>query len=648
MPWYIKDNCVYKEGDSEPIKCHDTADEAKAHLAALYANAGPEAQKWAFDTLLKADESSLMENLGLDPNAEHFFTDCVNSDKVRARVDDPEAFCAFLHQRIQGKWPGEDRGEKAAPAQMEKVEPTSEKVTHPPNSAAIATAATPRSLPRHARRIFRAAYQASYDAKQDDNLAGAAAWVAVKDKYEQRPDGSWRRARVVKAPASSGAQPAQSSRVALPSAAKAASTGQFKLFIPLTKVDEVRREVYGWAAEEEGDKSNEIMDYARSLPYWKAWSDNIQKASGGKSLGNVRAMHNNIAAGKLIAFEPQDAVKKIWVGAKIIDDNEWNKVVEGVYTGFSVGGNYGAKWPDPERPALLRYEAKPTELSLVDNPCMKGATFEFVKADGMTETRAFKGGIDMPDELLKAADPVKLIQGLQELRNKCEVDGDLEGADLYTQAICLTLQASGQAEEPEGDGDQVDGKGEEAASAGGDAQTVQDEEAMLQAAKAKQLKKAGRVFSGDNASAMHQVIQTLAAMLAKSGDKTAVKISALYAPADSEAEAQKQTQAEELKKRFEGLASADDLRKLAGDMGKIAVAVEAINTEVAKIAAQPMNGGPAPMELPLAVGSGIDLNALSERIAKIEDPGVRAQLQYDLTALQIRQAQQTANRVVAR
>ena len=37
MPYHMDGNCVYKDGESEPIKCHKTEQEAKDHMAALYA-----------------------------------------------------------------------------------------------------------------------------------------------------------------------------------------------------------------------------------------------------------------------------------------------------------------------------------------------------------------------------------------------------------------------------------------------------------------------------------------------------------------------------------------------------------------------------------------------------------------------------------
>lgn len=158
------------------------------------------------------------------------------------------------------------------------------------------------------------------------------------------------------------------------------------IFVPIVKVDTARREVYGVMAEESPDKSNEIFDYATSKPYVKAWSEDIQRATDGKSFGNVRAQHSNIAAGKLVGVTFDDQNKCIPVVAKIVDDNEWRKVQEGVYSGFSIGGAYLRKWPDG---AYTRYTAKPAEVSIVDNPCMRGARFSLVKADGGIEYRSF-------------------------------------------------------------------------------------------------------------------------------------------------------------------------------------------------------------------------------------------------------------------
>ena len=103
-----------------------------------------------------------------------------------------------------------------------------------------------------------------------------------------------------------------------------------KIFAPLTKVDVERREVWGVLVEERVDKSQEIFDYATSKAHFEKWNDDFSKATEGKSVGNLRSMHTNIAAGKFISMEYDDANKRVIVGAKVVDDTEWNKVLEDV------------------------------------------------------------------------------------------------------------------------------------------------------------------------------------------------------------------------------------------------------------------------------------------------------------------------------
>jgi hypothetical protein len=159
------------------------------------------------------------------------------------------------------------------------------------------------------------------------------------------------------------------------------------LFLPLAKVDLDRRLVTGVATAETPDRSGEIFDYASSKPYFEKWSAEAAAATGGKSFGAVRAMHTPIAAGKLTDIAFDDAAKRITVVAKIVDDDQWRKVQEGVYTGFSQGGRYVKRWADGDS-GLTRYTADPHEISLVDLPCVPDATFDVVK-DGMVEKRSF-------------------------------------------------------------------------------------------------------------------------------------------------------------------------------------------------------------------------------------------------------------------
>jgi hypothetical protein len=171
------------------------------------------------------------------------------------------------------------------------------------------------------------------------------------------------------------------------------------LFLPLAKVDLDRRLVTGVATAETPDRSGEIFDYASSKPYFEKWSAEAAAASGGKSFGAVRAMHTPIAAGKLTDIAFDDNAKRITVVAKVVDDDEWRKVQEGVYTGFSQGGRYVKRWADPDS-GLTRYTADPHEISLVDLPCVPDATFDVVKG-GMVEKRSFASRaetIDQPND----------------------------------------------------------------------------------------------------------------------------------------------------------------------------------------------------------------------------------------------------------
>ena len=161
-----------------------------------------------------------------------------------------------------------------------------------------------------------------------------------------------------------------------------------RLAIPITKVDAANRLVYGLATAEVPDRAGEVCDYASTKPFYEKWSADIAATSGGKSYGNLRAMHGQVAAGKVTAIGFNDEARQIEICAKVVDDAEWAKVAEGVYTGFSQGGRYARRWTDGD--GATRYTAEPHEISLVDLPCLAEARFEMVKADGAREWLPFK------------------------------------------------------------------------------------------------------------------------------------------------------------------------------------------------------------------------------------------------------------------
>lgn len=169
-------------------------------------------------------------------------------------------------------------------------------------------------------------------------------------------------------------------------AAKTVNRFEKTIFCPLIKVDEAKREVWGVVTAEEVDKDGEICDYESTAPYYKAVVDEMSKATDGANIFPLRAMHGLTAAGKGIGIDFRDKTKEIYMGFKVVDDSEWKKVQESVYTGFSQGGRYIKKWADGDN---TRYTAKPAEVSLVDMPCVTRAHFSYVKSDGTVELRKF-------------------------------------------------------------------------------------------------------------------------------------------------------------------------------------------------------------------------------------------------------------------
>jgi hypothetical protein len=181
--------------------------------------------------------------------------------------------------------------------------------------------------------------------------------------------------------------------------AKIDDPGPLSAFAQLAKIDEEHRQVWGVATAEQPDRSGEVMDYSTSKANFQKWSDEFSKASGGASLGNLRAMHQPVAAGRIVSIDFRDGSKEIYIGAEIVDAQEWEKVLKGVYTGFSIGGRYGKIWKEG---AITRYTAVPSEISLVDLPCFPGATFTVRKAGGVEELRKFG---DEPMDLEKTFPP---------------------------------------------------------------------------------------------------------------------------------------------------------------------------------------------------------------------------------------------------
>lgn len=135
------------------------------------------------------------------------------------------------------------------------------------------------------------------------------------------------------------------------------------LYIPFSKKDEEQRLVYGYASTEAVDSQGEIVEkkaIEEALPDYMRFA-------------NIREMHQPSAVGK--AKSAQIDKKGLFLSAKIVDDNAWKKVQEGVYNGFSIGGRKVMTMANRIKKLLL------SEISIVDRPANPEALFTLVKFD---------------------------------------------------------------------------------------------------------------------------------------------------------------------------------------------------------------------------------------------------------------------------
>jgi hypothetical protein len=159
-----------------------------------------------------------------------------------------------------------------------------------------------------------------------------------------------------------------------------------RLSMPFSKVDKERRTVSGFASLDNLDKQMDIVTAEASM------------AAFAKFRGNIREMHQPSAVGKMVNFkedkyfdpETKKFYKGVYVSAYISKgaQDAWEKVLDGTYTGFSIGGRMN-KWDDAydeksDSQIRIIKEYDLVELSLVDSPANQFANIVSVeKVDGV-------------------------------------------------------------------------------------------------------------------------------------------------------------------------------------------------------------------------------------------------------------------------
>ena len=219
--------------------------------------------------------------------------------------------------------------------------------------------------------------------------------------------------------------------------------------IPITKVDEEQRMVYGYATVEELDSHGEIITYEASKKAFSNW------------IGNIREMHQDIAVGKAIDIEFDDDAKGVWIGAKISEstdgENAWTKVKEGVLAGFSIGGRVN----DCKMTQMMIDGKKKMvnviddydlgETSLVDNPAVASATFQIIKSKdgGLVHEESFEKTFGRPvawwEKQYHYSDSQNIMKGSVMVYNENSMGKQdtiakslWEGAMLANLAMCLS------------------------------------------------------------------------------------------------------------------------------------------------------------------------------------------------------------------
>jgi hypothetical protein len=480
-------------------------------------------------------------------------------------------------------------------------------------------------------------------------------------------------------------------------------------FAAFSKLDRDQRIVGGIATT---DRIDEQAGMINGVPYA---GDMITTEAVSAALpdymqwANVREMHQPSAVGT--ALYANDTQAGLDFGARIVDDQAWTKVREGVYKGFSIGGSVlesQLAYTGDGLPYRKVTKIKLTEISLVDRPANPDARITIWKGDSMnpttdvTETPA-------PDQAAPAAAPAEatpdapvaqvaqaegaplftpeqqaeikrlaadnlakglddninelltvrnIIAQLQLVRDNEELEGDAASVTLYSAAVSLLMNCIAQ--------DQVNDQSIPVAAG----------------AKTGDLAKAGKQFSAKNAAAMHGVIKALAGALAGAGDQSAGKIMAMYKDDEGGGDGggdaggdEGSSGGEDTGDTFTNAAKTGDLAKAeikpeatpetvkadpqAETLAKLNATIQALTDRLAKVEAQPQDGGPTlrvvaaektiagqgpeQSNRPVALGRAEQIAVLQKLEGDSTDPLAKSKFREEIARLQVRQSLGFAN-----
>jgi phage head maturation protease len=203
---------------------------------------------------------------------------------------------------------------------------------------------------------------------------------------------------------------------------------KIQLYAPISKTDEEQHMVYGYASTEALDSQGEVV----TKKAMKGAFDDYMKYA------NIREMHQASAVGK--TKQAQLDEKGMYIGAKVVDKNAWEKVKEGVYNGFSIGGRV-MEMVDNEITNLVL-----SEISLVDRPANPEAVFDVWKGEGLNEDKKVEVNVEVgKDEVnvkVEKADE-------QEVKPQSEQPTAIEGTQEVKPSAEQPITEEGTIKEPQ-------------------------------------------------------------------------------------------------------------------------------------------------------------------------------------------------------
>jgi hypothetical protein len=420
-------------------------------------------------------------------------------------------------------------------------------------------------------------------------------------------------------------------------------------WVSIVKRDDTQHVIEGYASSENMDQQpgewqgqyyeGDVVQaeaIEEALPAYMEWA-NLREMHTESAVGTV--LKAEVIHGDVILPDGRRVYNPLHVIAKIVDPDAWDKVITGVYKGFSIQADvYKLKLAKVAGHVVrLIQSLRLIEISLVDRPANPGAKIILWKGATMAKKQL---------NIQKAADPKKAIQSLQELRDACELDGDLEAATNYSNAIALVAQGMGAdvavvaepEEEAEGEHDALgkesptEDEMDDEAEAGDDvAPSEAEKEQALDDLNSEQPEEDQAQPEAENAEdenkeAAEDDTDSLPKeeKVAKKSARHAIK-KAAHAPVESISKAE-----------FVSLQEKLDTttKALAGDIARLVKSIEDLSDQV-----DALKDRPVLREVPLSGMGDQPLQILKSMRDETTDPALREKLGHQIAELEIRGAQ---------